>query len=387
MARILQLSSQFPYPPDDGRRIATWNLSRCLAYNGYHLDLVCLAKEAREESTHRAALAEVFVSVVKVPKDVQRQYPKDLVVSLATGTSYMARKYYSARLAAGLRERLRAQRYDIVLIEDLYMGVYLPVLREHPGSVGRVILREHNIEHELFGRAASQAANPLLRGLLRREARLLRAFELALVQEVRDVRAISRRDAAILQALGAGGAVTVLDPFIDVDSYRPLLDTPVEPCSVVSVAHMSWPPNVNGILWFLEKVWPGVVRLYPRARFYIVGKNPPPGLRRLAGRNVIITGYVADEKPFLARAHLFIVPLWEGSGVRIKILTALAMGKEVLSTSVGAEGIPWPGLLIEDRADAWVTRIQDRFRRLPEVAPDAIAFVRQHYHWRRPLQL
>lgn len=387
MCRVLQLSSRLPYPPDDGGRIATWNLSRCLRHNGYDIDLVCFVRKGSMVPAYDRPLAEVFASVVPIEKDVERQYPLHLGHALATGSSYFVRKFWSRRFASAVRNHLAHHTYDATLVDNAFMGVYLPVLRKHVRAAGRIILREHNVEYEILERLAQRESRRLTRSLLRREATCFRRYELGLVREADEVRTITERDADTLRAAGVERPVSVLDPFVDVDEYRrdPTLD--VETHSVVSVAGMSWLPNVNGILWFHDQVWPQVVRAHPRAKFYIVGKNPPPRIRRLATENVIVTGHVADDKPFIQRAHLFIVPLFEGSGVRIKILTALAMGSPVLSTPVGAEGITWDDLLIESTPQGWVQAISKQFQTPAEPSSAAVAYMRKRYDWRRELRL
>ncbi|MCP4593670.1 MAG: glycosyltransferase, partial [bacterium] len=246
---------------------------------------------------------------------------------------------------------------------------------------------EHNVEYELLERLAVGDSNPFYRAVLRREAKLFRRYELELVRQVNDVRMISPRDAEVLAAAGVQPAPAVLAPFVDMDRYHCGRVEQVEPESLVCVGNMAWPPNTNGVQWFCEHVWPAVARANPRAKFYIVGKNPPPAIQRLAGENVIVTGYVDDERPYIHRAHLFVVPLLEGSGIRIKILTAMAMGRPVLSTSVGAEGISFSGLTLADSAEAWARAILEHLKQLPSVSHAAVEHIREHYDWRRTLRL
>ena len=387
MPRILQLSARLPYPPDDGGRISTWNMSRCLRHNGYEIDLICFAPDDRVVAAHRETLADVFSSVTAIRKDVERQYPADLLRALATGSSYFVRKFSSRRFASQLSRTLSRQRYDVTLVDGAFVGVYLPQLRRHADAAGRVVLRQHNVECEIFSRLAQRAPHPWTRFLLRREAEMFRRFEWALLDQVDHVKAISQRDADLLAASGTPTPISVLSQFVDADQYRPDPAVEPQPHSIVSVGGMSWLPNVNGIRWFHENVWPEVCRAHPQARFYVVGKDPPPAIRRMAGPQVEVTGYVADEKEFIARGHLFIVPLFEGSGVRIKILTAMAMGRQVLSTPIGAEGIDFSGLVVRDTAPAWVQAISECFALTPGCSRAAVDHARRHYDFRRPLAL
>ncbi|MCP4592597.1 MAG: glycosyltransferase, partial [bacterium] len=254
MPRILQLSPRLPYPLDDGGRIATWNLSRCLHHNGYELDLIGFARDEAAIAAASEPLSQVFKSVSPVLKNVERQYPATLLRALLTGSSYFTRKYYSSRVAELIRQHVARGRYDATLIDSAYMGVYLPVLRRCGAAVGKIVLREHNVEYELLERLAVGDSNPFYRAVLRREAKLFRRYELELVRQVNDVRMISPRDAEVLAAAGVQPAPAVLAPFVDMDRYHCGRAEQVEPESLVCVGNMAWPPNTNGVQWFCEHV-------------------------------------------------------------------------------------------------------------------------------------
>lgn len=386
MTRVLQISAKLPYPPDDGGRIATWNLSRCLQHNGYGIDLVCFVKERSLARTYSTELSRVFGSVHTIEKDIERQYPLDLLQALGTGTSYFVRKFRTAGFEARLRQLLAQNRYAVTLIDSAYMGVYLPVLTELAEQAGRIILRLQNVEYEILERLAHQTRNRSYRTLLRREARLFREHELGLVRQASDVLAITRRDTEILSR-ESGAPIGMLDPFIDLDEYSQASADQIEPYSLACIGNMGWLPNRNGILWFCDTVWPRVTSAFPTARLYVVGKSPPRAVRRLAGDRVIVTGYVDDARPYFHRCQLLLVPLMEGSGIRIKIITALAMGKQVLSTAIGAEGINYPGLEIKQTPEEWFAAIESVFEQPPSVDEEAAAYARERYDWRRELIL
>ncbi len=387
MKRILQISSRLPYPLDDGGLIASWNLSRCLHHNGYLIDLLCFARNSDAVEAGREPLSAVFDSVTAVIKNVERQYPKTLLRSLLKGSSYFVEKFYEDELADHMRAAYARNKYDVTLIDSAFMGVYAPRAREHAEAAGRVVVRAHNVEFELLDRLAKGEKRPWYRPILHREARLFKKFELGLVEEVDRVCMITQRDADVFKQAGSKIDPMVLSPFIDMDRYNTDGDQLPEPGALVCVGNMAWMPNRNGVLWFCEQVWPKVRTAHPEAKFYIVGKNPPPEVSRLAGNGVEVTGYVEDERPYIAKSHLFIVPLLEGSGIRIKILTAMAMGRSVLSTTVGAEGIAWKGLKVCDKPEDWVKAIVDHLNTPPIVSTDAVEHIRRHYDWRRELSI
>lgn len=386
MRRLLQIYSLLPYPPDDGGRIAMWNLSRSLAFNGVAIDLVCFVSDLEVLERSRPALDEVFENVYPIVKPTEEQNLGDLLRALYRGTSYFTEKYRTRPFEERVRTLLEQKEYDAIWLEPAHMGVYLPVVREALGDSARVILRLQNVEHEILERLANGERNPVYRWLLHREARLFQRYETDLLRSVPDVRAISERDARRASRLSDRNIET-LEPFLDLDNLKPCSEAQLEPFSLVCVGNMAWLPNRNGVRWFLDEVWPGVRRSYPQARFYAVGKRPPKELQDRQGDGIVVTGYVEDVRPYFERAHLFIVPLLEGSGIRIKIIMAMALGKEILSTRVGAEGIEYPALKIADGAEEWLRAIQEVFAREPRLDLAAAEFARARYSWRRPLSI
>lgn len=385
MKSALFLTPRLPYPPEDGLSIASWNLARCLRHNGYEIDLACFVGSPDAAAEHRADLEPVFRSITTATRDVSRQYPLALARALLAGGSYFVRKFRVRALERQLEERLRSGDYDLTVVDSAFTAVYLPVVRRFP-SAGHVMVRLHNVEHEILERLARDERRPATRWLLRREARAFREFELGVVRADVDVRAISARDAGILSDL-AERPVGVLEALIDADRYPPADPQDVESLSIVTIGDYAWMPNRNGVHWFHQRVWPGVRERFPDARWYVVGRNPSAAIRSLAGDGIEVTGRVDDDVAWFRRAHLLAVPLHEGSGVRIKILLALAMGKRVLSTRIGAEGIGYSGLELHDDEDDWIAAIVRAFERRLEVDREAVEYARRRHHWQRPLHL
>jgi glycosyltransferase involved in cell wall biosynthesis len=387
MPDVLQLSPRLPFPLDDGGRLASWQLSRCLRHNGSDIDLVCYAPDPQVIRRYADELDAVFRRVDAIPLDMERQYPLILLGALATGESYFIRKFRRSAYARAIQKRLEQRSYDVVLIDGAFPGVHLPVVARYRHRIGKIVVRAHNVEFEILDRLATNERSPARRALLRREAKRFRRFELDLLGRVDRVYTITDRDADTFSAAGVQTPMETIPPFIDIDRYRRDPGVSTVPRTIVHVGSMSWMPNLNGIDWFLGKVWPQIIDAFPDVKLYLVGKNPPPRLSEYDDKRVIVTGYVEDEKPHIQSAHLFIVPLFEGSGIRIKILTAMALGVPVLSTTIGAEGNEWPGLLVADEPDAWAELIRKHLAREPGVCDSAIAYVRENHDWRRPLTL
>lgn len=372
--RVLQLTSKSPRPPIDGYRSAALQTARYLDHNGRQVSLLTLSADGV------APAASPYAQVTPVRFDVETHAPLACAAALATGRSYILRKLGGAPVDAALRAL--APGCDEVWLEGAYPGLWLPRLRElAPGA--SVVLRAHNVEHELLARVATQRRLATA-WLLRREARLIRAFERQVVRDVDRVLAITARDAVELTRL-AERDVETLPLLVDVDrlaAARPLEDPP----ELVLAGHFGWPPNRDGAAWLLREVWPAVAARHPGARLVLVGHSAPPALGRLAARaGVAMTGLVDDVAPYYAGARLVLAPLRSGSGVRVKVVEALATGARVLATTQGAEGVDFDGIARRDDVAGWVQVIDAALTATSGRDEAALAYVRAHHDWRRSL--
>lgn len=241
---------------------------------------------------------------------------------------------YHDPLRAVVLDLLGSARYDLLVLDGIGVAEVGRFARE-AGHRLPIAFREHNVEGALVARGL-----PLLPGWRRIEMlsrlRRYRAIESNLGRYCDLVLAISAVDAAQLRASCPGFPVEPLPPPIDVEHYRPSA-APPRGKELVFIGGFGWPPNVEAMRWFVEEVWPAVRGRHPDARLNVVGDHPPPWLR--SAPNVTALGFVPDEREVVARARAVVVPVRYGSGVRIKILHSLAMGKAVVSTRIGAEGI------------------------------------------------
>jgi glycosyltransferase involved in cell wall biosynthesis len=235
-----------------------------------------------------------------------------------------------------VRERLRSGAYDLLLLDHLATAE-CGRLAKAEGFRVPVVVRAHNVEGDLQRRSFRYLRNPadLVQALVR--LRRWRAIESHLARYCDLVLPISDVDAARLAAENPGFPVEAIRSPVDTDHYRPAppLGTGKE---LVFVGGCHWPPNPDGVRWLVREIFPAVRARHPDAHLTVIGRRPPRWLRREP--HVTATGFVLDERPFVARARVVLAPIRFGSGVRIKILNALAMGKAVVSTRLGAEGIP-----------------------------------------------
>ena len=219
------------------------------------------------------------------------------------------------------------------------------------------------------------------------QAALTPREETAFTRRFDTVCVTSERDRNVLQAAVPDARIAVVPNGVDLDAYR--LDASArEPGTILFTGLMSYYPNVHGVRMFVEEIFPRVLRQAPHARLLVVGAEPAPAVRRLAGDRIVVTGYVDDVRPYLERAEAYVVPLRIGGGTRVKALQAMAMGVPIVSTRVGCEGLNVEHgrhVLLADTPDEFagsVVRLLHDGRLRASLAHDAAAFVRD-YAWSR----
>lgn len=282
--------------------------------------------------------------------------PFAALFNIFTGESYHIIRFIRRDFEEALVRILEEETFDIIQLESLYMVPYIEAIRKH--SNARVVLRTHNIEHLIWQRLASTCKSPLRKWYLNLLAERLRHYEHWAINRVDGIAAMTAEDELLLRETGARVPVMVAPVGVDLSDY-PISYTP-EPHVVFHIGAMVWMPNQEGVHWFLNEVWPAVVSQVPAARLKLAGKKMPDYIRKYASGAVEVNDFVPDGKAFIGTGGIMIVPLFSGSGMRVKIVEGMAMGKAIISTSVGAEGIggePGRDYLIADTAEAFVDQV------------------------------
>ena len=343
--RIVWLTPRIACPPDTGGTIVTYYLLRHLATHGHHV-AVWPISEVRGTPQLGEGI-ELFPRTFLVP----RQHSLGcLLLSTLTARPYAISRYLDRAASQEIAKALGRSHYDVVQIDHLHLAEYGLLVEKKP----RVLLM-HNVESVLWERLADVEPHPIKRAFYKHQARKLRRYETAMLSQYDAVVALSPIDAARLRELCPFTQIITIPPGVDRELFHPL-DIPEEPYSVVFIGPLDWLPNADGVRWFCREVWPRVRAQIPRARCYLAGRQPPADLLSYAHQDVIAPGYVKDARSLIARASVFVVPLRIGSGVRLKILQALAMGKAVVTTSVGCEGLE----LVDDE-HLWVADTPQEF--------------------------
>jgi glycosyltransferase involved in cell wall biosynthesis len=264
--------------------------------------------------------------------------PVAAFLNLFSKKSFHVDRFISENVERKLTEVLQQEDFDVVQLEMLYMTPYMDVIREN--SKAKVILRSHNIEHRIWQRVAETTKNPLKAAYLRHLTGKLKNYELENLNRYDGIACISGKDEDFFRKNGCTIPITTIPFGVDTTEYS-TGDNRYEFPSLFHIGSMNWMPNEEGISWFLEKAWPLIHKELPELKIYLAGREMPTWLANLDQDQVDVLGEVDDAQEFIHAKAIMVVPLFSGSGIRIKIIEGMAMGKAIISTSIGAEGIPY----------------------------------------------
>jgi sugar transferase (PEP-CTERM/EpsH1 system associated) len=340
--KILFLTTRLPYPLDTGAKIRTWNLFRCAA--GRH-DVTLLTFLHSESERRWVPTIQSLVPAARIETVVHPDSRSPAArwwsagPRLLSALPYTVVKYNVEAMRRRIEEEIARDGYDMIHCDQIHMAQYLIGRTRLP-----VVLNEHNIESSLLQRVADVQRNRLLRGFYQRQQQKMETYERTVCEAVDHVLTVSATDRDRLARLAPKALSSVVINGVDTDYFRPMEAVPGPP-NVVFTGLMDWMPNVEGVIFFIREILPLVRKAVPGVRFAVVGRDPVAKLLRAADEeaDVVVTGGVPDVRPWLAKASVVIVPLLSGGGTRLKILEAMAMGKAVVSTRIGAEGLDLEG--------------------------------------------
>lgn len=308
---------------------------------------------ARIEALPEAYLNQTGFESVYVDLRVR---PLPAAVAMLCGESYHVKRYVNTSFARRLAEILQHETFDVVHVESIFLTPYVGLIRKH--SDAKIILRAHNVEHLIWRRVAQSCRHGFKRWYLKHLSLTLRAYELEHINDYDGVVCITRNDADYFRANGCRKPVVSIPFGVEVPEAD---GQAVEPCSLFHIGAMDWMPNLESIRWLMDEVWPVVHREVPAAHLYLAGRKMPECWLHAAIDGVTVMGEVPDARQFIAGKQINIVPLLSGSGIRVKIIEAMSMGKAVVTTTVGAQGIDYTdgqNLLIADSPEAFASQIK-----------------------------
>ena len=360
---ILCVSQMPASPPRFGAQARVHGLMTQLARH-HDLTAVMLVDEEFDIEECRRAMQAYCREVVLV----QNPYGRDGVAkrllqlrSLVSTRSFDRLRVTVPALQQAMDRVLRAKRFDVVNLEFPYLGHC--VLRQAPPGekLPSLVVDSHEIAYDLARQFAVAGASVGRRLYAGANWRKLRREELGIYREADGVYLCSAEDEQRLLDQIPEVRTMVIPNAADVDYYQPRpTDPPPDGRTVVYFGLLSTIPNIDAVIHFVQEIWPRIAKANPDAHCKIIGGRPPPSLLALAGPRVELTGFVPDLRPHLAEAAAVVVPLRLGGGTRLKIVEAMAMGKAIVSTTLGAEGIaavPGRDILIEDQPVAFADTV------------------------------
>ena len=334
--KVLQLCNKPPYPPVDGGTMAMNSITQGLLSRGCEVKVLTVETDkhpVRKERVTDDYRAKTAMESVFVDLSVR---PLPALFAMLCGESYHVKRYVNEVFAAKLRTILEGEEFDVVHVESIFLTPYVPLIRKY--SKAKVMLRAHNVEHLIWKRVAQSCTNPLKRWYLKHLSLTLRVYELEHINDYDGIVCITKNDADYFRENGCRKPVTVI-PFGVEPEDVPQVEA--EPDSLFHIGAMDWLPNQESIRWLLEEVWPVVHREVPRAKLYLAGRKMPECWMKAHIEGVSVVGEVPDAMYFIGSKKINVVPLLSGSGIRVKIIEAMSVGKTVITTTVGAQGIDY----------------------------------------------
>jgi sugar transferase (PEP-CTERM/EpsH1 system associated) len=337
-------------PPDMGGKIRSYNILKQLARR-HEITLFTFYPEHPDDQ-HLLGNG-FFAKIVAVPLPLPpRRSLGEYVRSaslMATGRPVTIDKFLYPEVRHRYTELLASETFDVVVCDFLVPGSLMQWKTPPP-----TILFTHNVEAQVWERHYKITSNPVMKTACWLEARALAGAERRYVELADHVLAVSENDRAFFLQYRVPNRITVIPTGVDTEYFQPSPGLE-QPDTMVFTGAMDWMPNEDGVVYFVDKILPQIRREIPGAAFWAVGRRPPRRIQALASEHVVVTGAVDDIRPHLGKAAVCVVPLRSGSGTRIKIFEAMAMGKAVVSTTMGAEGLPVRHgeniLLVDEPAD------------------------------------
>ena len=333
--KVLQLCHKPPVPMVDGGCIAINTISQGLLNEGVDLKILTasthkhpfLPDQIPQEFKDKTGIEGIFLDT--------RVNVIDTFSALVTADSYNVNRFFSTDFDRRLIELLQRTKFDVVHLESLFMTPYIGTIRKL--SKAKIILRSHNLEHLIWERLANSTGNTAKRMYLKHLASKLKKYEKRTINEVDGIAAISFEDTQRFKKFECKVSLITVPFGINLEDYRYETKATDRWNKIFHIGSMNWEPNKEGMNWFIDSIYPLLKK--SDLEVHLAGRDMPGYMLELNQGNLIVHKEVEDAKQFMMDNDIMIVPLLSGSGIRIKIIEAMAHGKAVVSTSVGAEGI------------------------------------------------
>lgn len=386
--RVLWMKSDYVLPPDTGGKIRTYNLMREL---NQLCDLTYLAFKATPEPNEEPEIKSVADQVVTVYKQEEEKsglgFYLRVLRGMASRLPYILQKYRSRKIVEHQRAFVKSDDGPtVVLCDFLEMAENVDWNLPCPK-----VLFQHNVESVIYERYFSTETNPLKKAYFNYERKRMTRYEAEACNRFDLVFTVSDEDKQKLRdEFGVTCPIEVLETGVDTSFFAPRDEPVAQPGKLVFLGSMDWMPNIDGMKWFMRDVYPLIKQQCPHVTLDIVGRRPVPEIQKMAtdDASVNVIADVPDVRPYIAGCELFIVPLRVGGGSRIKIYEAMAMNRPVVSTTIGAEGLPLTPeehISIGDSPAEFANQVADLFgdsAKRNQIAADGFELVTKNYQWK-----
>jgi glycosyltransferase involved in cell wall biosynthesis len=355
--KILQFCYKPPFPALDGGSMGMHYVTEGLINNGHEVKVLsfhskkhpCRVDKLPVEYVEKTKFETVFVDL-----DIK---PIPALVAYLCGESYHVKRFINEQMKRKLVEILKAEDFDIIQVESIFLTPYLPIMRRF--SNAKIVLRAPNIEHKIWERIYKATKTPFKRGYIKHLALTLKYYELNHINDYDAVSPVTEFDAEYFRENGLRKKCKGI-PF-GMNPPELLSDVLEEKNTIFHIGSMNWHPNEQGIKWFLEECWDKIRQTTPNVQAYFAGRYMPNWLKNTSIEGVHIVGEVEDSIRFMTSKQIMVVPLLSGSGIRIKIIEAMSIGKTVIATTIAAEGIMYEdgkNIIIANSAEEFASAVK-----------------------------
>ncbi len=396
---ILFLTQILPYPPNAGPRVKTWHVIQYLAQQGAHVTLLTFIRA--EERKYLPAVEKICEQVI--PILIKRNRIKDvlyLLKSMVTNNSFLVTRDQSRPMNTEIETLIKNKAFDVIHADQLTMAQFALTAKlihqqTYPTlAPPQLIFDAHNATWTILDRMQPQVPF-FLRPLVRWERNRVKNYEGVLLRSFDHTLAVTEIDQqALLETLAAplppSNKLHVIPIAVDTQTLRPV-HREKNSHHIITLGTLHYPPNADGIRWFMQKVFPLIQTQHPQAVLTVIGKNPPKDfyqLQSLFPGQIHITGYVDQLEPYLQQAAVMVVPVLAGGGMRVRILEAFSRQIPVVTTTIGLEGIhavAGRDVLIADSVQPFaqaVLNLLESESLQREIATNGRRLVQQQYDWK-----
>lgn len=382
---ILILTNRIPYPLKDGGSLAMHYFIEGYLEAGVQVSLI--AMNTSKHFFDPQKLPQIYNQLSHfetVPVD-NRVRPLGAFINLfQSGKSYNVERFDNKNFHSVLARLLTDNQFDFVQLESLFLTPYVPTIRAH--SKAKIILRSHNIEYKIWERLYLQEQKRFKKSYLKLLTKRLRKYELEHMEDYDIIMPISEvdRDFYIIQGLKVPIYTQTFG--IKINNQKAVLDIKAPNVKLYHLGAMDWKPNLEAVNWLVYDIMPEIFKTHPYAKLYLAGRNMPHSLLNTSFPNIEVVGEVEDAYEFEKDKHVLLVPIMSGSGVRIKIFQGMAIGKAVITTPVGVEGIDLSHkehLLVADNKTEFIEYIRnllDNPEEIIKLGTQGAKLIRENYN-------